>query len=61
MHRVAEDGEALAHRVQDDGFVIHFHLDKVGRDEVALVVDSNVQVVGRNIGSKAIRASKGRG
>ena len=42
MHRLAEDGEPLAHCAQDDGIVIHLYLDKVGGDKVALVLDSDV-------------------
>ena len=42
MHRVAKNGEALAHSGQDDRFVIHLHLDKVGGVEVASVLDLHV-------------------
>ena len=38
MHRVAKNGEALAHSGQDDRFVIHLHLDEVGGDEDAVAV-----------------------
>ena len=58
---IVKDGEALAHCGQDDRFVIHLHLDEVGGDKVALVVDSNVQVVGGSVGLKTIRAMEKRG
>ena len=53
-----EDGESLTHHGQDNGLVIHLHLDKFGGDEAALVLDLNIQVVRGNIRPKSVRTGK---
>ena len=60
MRRIAEDGKTLTHCAQDDGLVVHLHLDKVGGDKVALVLDSDVQVLQGDVCLKPVGTAEKR-